>query len=174
MSTETRLLFAFGLALWLLSSLACVWEILALQPPDSPLHLGVLTSPIVQLRNYAFALGTASLVLAVSFRRLYEPGEGRLALVLLGTGATLHVATLLYAAATGLLAVQAFDPRADARYALYLRALGHALTTAAALLLLLRVARLPSRTAPKVATDPMPGPSAETTQARVPASIADD
>lgn len=135
---EVRLLATVGFSLWLVATIACVWEVLALQAPDSPLHAGVLAGPIAQLRGFAFALGTANLVAALVWPRLYADGRGRSVALLLALGALLHVFALTYAALRGLVAVQLLDPRADARYALYGRAVAHALTMWAVALLLAR------------------------------------
>jgi hypothetical protein len=135
---EAQLLLRVGLGLWLLASVACIWELLALQPPDSPLRVGVLSTPVAQLRNFAFALGSGALIVALLWRHLYAQGGGRAVALLLCSGAVLHAAVLCFTAARGLLAVQLLDPRPDARYALYTRAVAHALTTSALLALLLR------------------------------------
>ncbi len=127
-SFESRLLVRVGLALWWVAALACVWEVLALQAPDSPLHLGVLSGPIAQLRTFSFALGLGAIVAGSLWPALYAAGEGRAVALLLALGALVHVTALAYAAGRGLIAVQALDPRADARLALYGRTLGHALT----------------------------------------------
>ncbi|HEY6878556.1 MAG TPA: hypothetical protein VI299_11085 [Polyangiales bacterium] len=128
MSPEARLLLRLGLLLWLGAALATVWELLALQPPDSPLHLGVLAGPIGQLRNFAFAHGAAVVLLAAVWMRLYDTHSGRWVAWLLALGAVTHTLALGYAAAHGLLAVQLFDPRLDARLVLYTRAFAHTLT----------------------------------------------
>ena len=125
---EARFLRTAGLLLWLVAWLGSIWELLALQPPASPLHLGVLAGPIGQLCGFAFALGTGALVASLVWPSLYPEGGGRAAALLLVTGALIHVAALAYAASHGLLAVQLLDPRDDARYTLYARALGHGLT----------------------------------------------
>src|SRR6195952_5602000 len=103
-SFEARLLVGAGFALWLLAALAAVWEVLALQPPDSPLHLGVLSGPIAQLRTFAFALGTSAVLVGSLWPALYTQGQGRWVAWLLVVGAVLHVTMLLVAAARGLLA----------------------------------------------------------------------
>ena len=138
---EPHLLRVVGLALWLVSAVACVWEVLALQPPDSPLHLGVLAGPIAQLASFAFALGTGSLLISALWPSFYAPGEGRLTAALLVFGALLHVGALSYAASHGLLAVQVLDPRADVRVALYVRAMAHGATAAGVFIILVRVFR---------------------------------
>lgn len=125
---EARLLLRISFGMWLLAALACVWEVLAMQPPDSPLHVGVLASPVAQLRGFTFGLGCVGAVMALSWERLYEAGRGRAVALTFVLGALLHTAALSYAAARGLLAIQAFDPRPDARYTLYVRTLAHALT----------------------------------------------
>ncbi|MET0344149.1 MAG: hypothetical protein ABW252_24250 [Polyangiales bacterium] len=127
-SLPARILRLTGLGLWLLAAAAAPWELLALQPPASPLHLGVLAGPIAQLSGFAFALGTAALVASLAWPSLHPEGGGLPAALLLVTGALVHVAALAYAASTGILAVQLLDPRPDARLTLYVRALGHLLT----------------------------------------------
>jgi hypothetical protein len=125
MVPEARSLIRLGISLWFLAALAAIWEVTALQPPDSPAHLGILAGPIGQLRNFAFAYGCVAALLALA--PVWGPGSrwmaGSLAL-----GALLHVGALGYAASRGLLAVQIFDPRLDARLVLYLRGFAHALT----------------------------------------------
>lgn len=143
---EVRLLLRISFGLWLLAALACVWEVLALQPPDSPLHVGVLASPVAQLRGFSFGLGCVGAVMALCWERLYDVGRGRVVALSFALGALLHTAALSYAAARGLLAIQAFDPRADARYALYIRALAHALTMLSIAALSARALRAEPRT----------------------------
>lgn len=140
-SPSSRLLVRVGLSLWLVAGVACVWEVLALQPPDSPLHLGVLAGPIAQLASVAFALGTVHLLVARWWPSLYATGEGKVIAVLLASGAIIQVLALFYAASRGLMAVQLLDPRADARLALYTRGLGHGLTLSGGAAVLLRAVR---------------------------------
>lgn len=146
-SFEARLLIGVGLGLWLVALLASVWEVLALQPPDSPLHLGVLSGPIAQLRTFAFALGTSAVLVGSLWPALYAKGQGRWVAWLLVVGAVLHVTMLLLAASRGLLAVQLLDPRGDARALLYGRGLALSLTFSAVLGLLRRAIQ-PSTQAP--------------------------
>jgi hypothetical protein len=138
---EPHLLRVVGLALWLVSALSSVWEVLARQPPDSPLHLGLLAGPIAQLATFAFALGTGMLLTGALWSSFYEAGEGRLVAVLLVAGSLFQVGALTYAASEGLLAVQLLDPRADARFTLYVRAVGHLSTFGGVFALLLRLLR---------------------------------
>ncbi|MDB4985120.1 MAG: hypothetical protein JWN04_298 [Myxococcaceae bacterium] len=140
-SFEARLLVGVGFALWLLAALAAVWEVLALQPPDSPLHLGILSGPIAQLSALAFALGTVAASVGLLWPMLYVAGEGRVVAWLLVVGAALHVLALLLAASRGLLAVQLLDPRPDARFLLYGRGFALSLTFAALCALLTRAMR---------------------------------
>jgi hypothetical protein len=135
MPVESRLLLLVGLGLWLLSGAASVWEVLALQAPESPFRFGILTGPIAQLRSTSFGLGAVLLAVALLWPWLYRAGEGRAVLVLLALGALMHTLALWIAAARGLLAVQLLDPRADARILVYARLLGTALSWLAGLLL---------------------------------------
>jgi hypothetical protein len=128
---ESRLLVRVALGLWLLAGAATVWEVLAMQWPDSPFHVGILSGPIGQLRGFAFGLGAALALAAWLWPQLYGPGLGRYALVLLVAGSSIHVAALLYAAMQGMIGVQILDPRADARWLVAARGLGHALSLAA-------------------------------------------
>jgi hypothetical protein len=137
-SGHARLLALAGLGFWLLSGAAEVWEVLASQSPDSPWHLGVLAGPVAQLRNHSFGFGTLLTALAWLWPAWFSPGEGRLALAACLTGAGLETGALLWAAARGMLAVQAFDPRPDARLMLILRALGHVLWLLGGAAILLR------------------------------------
>jgi hypothetical protein len=127
-SLESKLLVLTGLSLWLLTGAAGIWEVLAMQAPDSPFHLGILPGPIAQLRAYSFGLGTGLLLGAWLWPQLYAEGQGRILLGMLVFGSLVQVSALLSAASHGMLAVQVFDPRPDARFLLYARALGHALT----------------------------------------------
>lgn len=138
---ETRLLAQVGLALWLVSGLSGVWEVLALQAPESPFHLGVLSGPITQLRTYSFGLGTVLCVLALLVPLLAPQGGVRPWVYALIFGVLLHTGTLLVAASRGMNAVQIFDPREDARMLLYARAVAHGITLLAGLGLLVQALR---------------------------------
>jgi hypothetical protein len=141
MPPEARLLVRLGLLLWLAAALTTVWELLALQPPTSPLHLGILAGPIAQLSNFAFAHGCVALLLGSLWARLYEAGRGRRVAWLFACGALLHLLALAYAASHGLLAIQLLDPRLDARLALYTRAFAHALSSVALVAITIRALR---------------------------------
>jgi hypothetical protein len=121
------MLTRLGLFLCLLSGLSCVWELLALQMPDSPFHIGVLSGPIVQLRSFSFGLGLGALALAAVWPSLYAEDEGRWLLWTLLGAALLQVLALGYAASQGMVGVQLLDPRLDARLVVYTRLLSHGL-----------------------------------------------
>ena len=127
LSLDARVLVRSGLVLWLVAGFATVWEVLAMQGPDSPLRVGIVVGPIAQLRSFAFALGAVCFAAAWLWPSLYAPGKGRIALGALVVGSSLHVATLLYAASPRMVAVQAFDPRPDAPLLFIARAVSHAL-----------------------------------------------
>jgi len=136
-----RILVRVALLLLCLSAAAAAWEFLALQIPDSPFHVGVLSGPIAQARNFSAALGLTALALAPRWPGLYGPGEGRLVLALALVGTFVLIAALFYAAAQGMVGAQLLDPRLDARLLAYARALGHGLLCLTALLLLVRALR---------------------------------
>lgn len=140
------MLLLLGLGLCVLSALSCVWEMLALQMPDSPMHVGVLAGPIAQLRNFSFGLGVGSLVLSLCWPQLFAAGTGKVVAWLWLAGALLHVAALCYAATQGMVSVQFFDPRLDARVVVYTRAIAHALSVGALLMVSARAVREPTRT----------------------------
>ncbi len=120
-----------GLALCVCAALANVWEMLTLQVPDSPFHVGVLSGPVSQLRGFSFGLGLGALALAWAWPVLYAPGEGALAARAYLLGGLTHVAALVYAASQGMVGVQLLDARLDARLVVYARGLSHVLVLGA-------------------------------------------
>jgi hypothetical protein len=137
----TRSLVLVGLWLCLVGGVACVWELLALQMPDSPFHVGVLSGPIAQLRNFSFGLGLGLLVLSMLWRSLYSEGEARWLLFTLIGAALLQAGALGYAAGQGMVGVQLLDPRLDARLVVYVRLLAYAALLVGLVTLLVRAAR---------------------------------
>ena len=137
---QARVLAVVGLALWWLAGATEVWEVLAAQSPDSPFHLGLLVGPVAQLRAHAFGLGTVCLGLACAWG-WFGRAQGWLWAGVFLAGAGIEIGALLWAAAHGMLAVQVFDPRADARLVLYVRALGHGLSWVAGGALLVHALR---------------------------------
>jgi hypothetical protein len=135
------ILVRLALFLCCLSAGAACWEFLALQMPDSPFHVGVLSGPIAQLRNFSAALGIGALALAAAWPRLYAPDDGLPLFLLLLSGTAVLLGALLYAALQGMVGAQLLDPRLDARLLAYARALGHGLLTLALGLLLWRSLR---------------------------------
>ncbi len=135
---ETRILVRVALGLWLLAAIATVWEALALQAPDSPLHFGILAGPIVQLRDQSFAQGAGLFVAALIWPFTHGERRGHFTLALLLLGAVVSSLALTYAASEGILGAQVFDPREDARRVLYARSLGLGLWMLALLDLLAR------------------------------------
>ena len=102
-----------------------------MQWPDSPFHVGILAGPIGQLRGFSFGLGAVLALAAWLWPQLYGIGAARYALVLLVAGSTIHTGALAYAAVHGMVGVQILDPRADARWLVATRGVGHALMLAA-------------------------------------------
>lgn len=139
--TSVRVLVRLGVLLCLISALACVWELLALQMPLSPFHVGVLSGPIAQLRAFSFGLGLGALALSLWWKALFGDNAGRLWLSVLVSATLLQVIALMYAAVRGIIGVQLLDPRADARFVAYARVLSHALLSAGLLTLLVRALR---------------------------------
>jgi len=140
---QTRILVRVALALWLLAIFASVWETLALQAPDSPLHFGILAGPIAQLRDQSFALGVGLFVAALLWPFTHASAKGTFTLIALLAGAVISTAAVTYAANEGILGAQAFDPRVDARRVLYARGVGLFLLALGVLDLLVRSLRRP-------------------------------
>lgn len=138
---ETRILIRAGLLLWLLSAFAMVWETLALQAPDSPLHFGILAGPAAQLCQQSFGLGIALFVAAWLWPFVHPNKSAWFTLAMLLTGASVSCAALFYAASEGIMGAQFFDPRPDARTVLYARSVGLGLLVLAGITLFVRSLR---------------------------------
>jgi len=138
---ETRILVRVALVLWLLAVVSTVWEALALQAPDSPLHFGILAGPIAQLRDQSFALGVGLFVAALLWPFTHGAARGIWTLALLLSGVAFSTFAVGYAANEGILGAQAFDPRPDARQVLYARGVGLGLLALGLLDLLARSLR---------------------------------
>lgn len=136
-----RLLLLAGLWLCLVSGVACVWELLALQMPDSPFHVGVLSGPIAQLRNFSFGLGLGLLVMSTLWRSLYAADQALWLAYTLSGAAWLQVGALGYAAGQGMVGVQLLDPRLDARLVVYVRLFAFAALLIGLVTLLVRALR---------------------------------
>lgn len=145
---ETRILIRVGLSLWLLAAFALAWEALALQAPDSPLHVGILAGPIAQLCSQSFGLGAGLFVAAALWPLTHARDRGRFTLALLLAGAVLSSAALTYAASEGIVGAQVYDPRPDARRVVYARGVGLGLLVLALLDILLRSLRAGPRRDP--------------------------
>lgn len=113
-----------GILLLGIGVIAGVWQILATQLPNSPLHAGVLPGPVDKLRAWCFTGSVIIIVLA-----LCRAGTGvsrerpRAVRWLFGGGITVLL-SLLYGAATGMPGEQLLDPRWDAQVMIALRMLG--------------------------------------------------
>jgi hypothetical protein len=126
-SAEARALLRLGLSLCVCALLASVWEVLTLQVPGSPFHVGLLSGPVGQLSRFSAGLGLGALTLGLAWSALYPPNEGALAARAYLLGSLVHVAALTYAAWEGLPGVQVLDARLDARLVVYARGLSHVL-----------------------------------------------
>src|SRR5690349_4408757 len=99
-TAQARVLALVGVGLWLLASACQVWEVLAVQSPDSPFHLGVLAGPVAQLRAHCFGLGTVCAGLALLWP-LFQIERGWWLLATFLGGALLETAALTWAATSG-------------------------------------------------------------------------
>jgi hypothetical protein len=104
-----------------------VYELVALQVPGSPLHIGVLPVPIGALRELSLVLSLLLLAAAALFRWAFgesAPRAARVAFALLTAGALLALAAQTYGALHGMHGVQMSDLRPDARAVFYARHFG--------------------------------------------------
>ena len=115
-----------ALSLLALAGVAALFELFARQAPYTPLALAALPGPIQQLREAALIHGLIALVVPLFMPGAWPAGAPRWFVPLLVAGHALLFSVLLYAAATGRMAVQVWDPRPVAIVLTALRVLGHA------------------------------------------------
>ena len=113
-TATTHALLRLAFALLVVALFAAGWELLARQSPGSSLFLGMLPGPVEALRELATVSGLALLATSPFAEAASARGEPRLLLFLLYAGAAVGFGASLYAAATGMHAVQLGDPRPDA------------------------------------------------------------
>jgi uncharacterized membrane protein (DUF441 family) len=104
-----------GVVSLMVAALASAWELLALQAPGSPLHIGVLPGPVTALRELALVVGL--LLLAAGLLMPWatgQRGEPRVLTRMLHAGTVLALGAQAYGAAQGMNGVQLGDLRADA------------------------------------------------------------
>lgn len=110
-----------------------VWELLAAQAPFTPLHTGTLSAPVRQLRQTCFTLSLLYFA-AAWLLPLYAPDkEPRVLAAVLVTGTSITLVAMIWAASVGMMGLQAFDPRSDARALFYVRVTGQGLLLVAGL-----------------------------------------
>ena len=120
-----------ALALLALGGLAALFELFARQAPFTPLALELLPGPIQQLREAAFLHGLVALAVALWLPAAWNDQTPRWFVPVLVAGHALLFSVLLYAAGTGRMAVQVWDPRPIAIVLTALRVLGHLVVVAA-------------------------------------------
>jgi hypothetical protein len=103
-----------GIVTLIAAAAASVWELLALQAPGSPVHIGMLPGPIATLRELCLVLGLLQLGAGLLLPWVSLPREPRVAIALLHVGTLLAVAAQVYGAALGMNGVQLLDLRHDA------------------------------------------------------------
>ena len=123
--TETsRGLIRLGLVALALTIVASVWQLLAMQLPESLLHAGVLPGPVDKLRSWSALAATLALALGLTRAGLgVDLERPKLLKYMYGSGALVGL-TLIYGAATGMPGEQLIDPRVDAQVMIALRVLG--------------------------------------------------
>jgi hypothetical protein len=103
-----------GIVTLMAAAAASAWELLALQAPGSPVHIGMLPGPIAALRELCIVLGLLQLGTGLLLPWANLPREPRISIALLHVGTLLAVAAQLYGAALGMSGVQLLDLRPDA------------------------------------------------------------
>lgn len=114
-----------ALALLLLGALAAACELFARQAPYTPLALAILPGPVQQLREAALLHALVALAVPVWLPRAWPELAPRWFVPVLYAGHALLFTVLTYAAVTGRMAVQIWDPRPIAIVLTALRVLGH-------------------------------------------------
>jgi hypothetical protein len=121
---QARVVLRLGCVVLVAAALASVWELLASQVPGSRFSIGMLPGPIQLLREATATFGCVLLIGALLVGTQPLPAA---LLWVLRVGVGLLLATGVYAAATGMHGVQAFDLRPDAVWLFAFKYLGRAL-----------------------------------------------
>jgi hypothetical protein len=114
-----------ALALLALAAVTALFELFARQAPYTPLALALLPGPIQQLREAALLHGFIALAVPFWLPAAWPTQAPRSFVPVLLAGHALLFSVLLYAAATGRMAVQVWDPRPIAIVLTALRVVGH-------------------------------------------------
>jgi len=114
-----------GIVLLGLAALAGLFELFARQAPYTPLELGMLPGPIQQLRDAALVHALVALLAGLSLPAAWPTVAPLRFVRVLVLGHGLLFAALGYAAVTGRMAVQIWDPRPLAVVLTALRIVGH-------------------------------------------------
>ncbi|MCA9579552.1 MAG: hypothetical protein R3B40_13710 [Polyangiales bacterium] len=120
-----------ALALLALGALAAACELFARQAPYTPLALAMLPGPVQQLREAALLHGLIALVVPVWLPQAWSDQAPRWFVPALCAGHALLFTVLVYAAITGRMAVQIWDPRPIAIVLTALRVFGHVVVVSA-------------------------------------------
>lgn len=114
-----------GIVLLGLAAVAGLFELFARQAPFTVLALDMLPSPIQQLRDAALVHALLALLVGLSLPAAWSTVASVRFVRVLVVGHVLLFAALLYAAFTGRMAVQIWDPRPIAVVLTALRIVGH-------------------------------------------------
>ncbi|MDH5492201.1 MAG: hypothetical protein OEY14_09620 [Myxococcales bacterium] len=138
---SARYLVRLGALVLIFAIFVGVWELVAAQAPYTPLDFGLLEAPARQLRQHALAIGLLLLLGAWLLPWVAPEREPKVLLGLITLGTLLSLGAMTWAAAAGMMAIQIFDPRGDARLLAYLRLIGQGILALAALEYLRRLLR---------------------------------
>ena len=128
---DQQQLIRLSLLLLAAGALAAFWELFARQAPFTPLAIRMLPGPIAQLRETACWLGLLGLAASQTLPLVWAEGSPTRFMRLLGVGHAMLFSALLYAAFTGRMALQVWDPRPLAVGLTAVRLVGQALVLGA-------------------------------------------
>jgi hypothetical protein len=122
---DQHFIIRLGLALLALAATAGLFELFARQAPYTPLALALLPGPIQQLRDAALVHALVALVAGWTLPAAWPSLAPQRFVRVLAAGHGLLFVALMYAAVTGRMAVQIWDPRPAAVVLTALRVVGH-------------------------------------------------
>jgi hypothetical protein len=124
---SARAIVCLAIVLLLVTALAAIWELFALQAPGSPFSIGMLPGPIASFRNTALTFALALLSVAWLIPWAYQNKEPRLIVALTYIGVIMALGSGFYGALSGMSGVQIIDPRPDAWMVLSVKLVGQLL-----------------------------------------------
>ena len=120
-------LIRLSIILLAVTALAGLWELLALQVPNSPFGIGMLPGPIGSFRSSALTMALLLLSVAWLIPWAYQGKEPRVIVKLAYLGVIMWLGGSFYGALNGMYGVQIIDPRPDATALFFIKVGGQLL-----------------------------------------------